>query len=78
MKVIADKAIINKHLTYDSARHTFAKTVTLTNGVPIETVGQMLGHKKLATKQLYARAIDTKVMKDMKPVKENMSLLNDI
>ncbi|WP_448698139.1 site-specific integrase [Mucilaginibacter sp. AW1-3] len=69
LKQIAEKAHINKHLTYHCARHTFATTVTLTNGVPIETVGQMLGHKKLATTQLYARVTDTKVMKDMVQVK---------
>jgi site-specific recombinase XerD len=73
LKEIAEKAVINKHLTYHCARHTFATTVTLTNGVPIETVGQMLGHKKLATTQLYARVTDTKVMKDMVPVKEKFN-----
>jgi site-specific recombinase XerD len=73
LKEIAKKTLISKHLTYHCARHTFATTVTLTNGVPIETVGQMLGHKKLATTQLYARVTDTKVMKDMVPVKEKFN-----
>lgn len=70
LKLIAEKAHITKHLTYHCARHTFATTVTLTNGVLTEAVGQMLGHKKLGTTQLYARVTDTKVMKDMVPVKE--------
>lgn len=69
LKQIAEKALINKRLTYHCARHTFATTVTLSNGVPIETVGQMLGHKKLATTQLYARVTDTKVMRDMEHVR---------
>ncbi|GAA4337858.1 site-specific integrase [Mucilaginibacter gynuensis] len=59
-----------KRLTFHCARHTFATTVTLTNGVPIETVGQMLGHKSIGTTQLYARITDTKVSRDMKPLKK--------
>jgi site-specific recombinase XerD len=59
-----------KRLTFHCARHTFATTVTLTNGVPIETVGQMLGHKSINTTQLYARITDTKVSRDMKPLKK--------
>lgn len=59
-----------KQLTFHCARHTFATTVTLTNGVPIETVGQMLGHKNINTTQLYARVTDTRVSRDMKPLKK--------
>ena len=59
-----------KRLTFHCARHTFATTITLTNGVPIETVGQMLGHKSINTTQLYARITDTKVSRDMKPLKK--------
>src|ERR1700754_242534 len=59
-----------KRLTFHCARHTFATTVTLTNGVPIETVGQMLGHKNINTTQHYARVTDTKVVDDMKKLKE--------
>jgi site-specific recombinase XerD len=70
LKEIARELSIAKNLTYHCARHTFATTVTLTNGVTIETVGQMLGHKKLATTQLYARVTDNKVQQDMKSVKK--------
>jgi len=59
-----------KRLTFHCARHTFATTVTLTNGVPMETVGQMLGHKKISTTQLYARVTDARVSRDMKPLKK--------
>ena len=48
----------NKKLTFHSARHTFATTVTLTNGVPIETVSKMLGHNNIKTTQIYAQVIE--------------------
>jgi site-specific recombinase XerD len=47
------------------ARHTFATTVTLTNGVPIETVSKMLGHTKFSTTLIYARVLDKKISEDM-------------
>jgi len=65
LKEIADVCGIQKNLTFHMARHTFATTVTLTNGVPIETVSKLLGHTKLSTTQIYARVIDSKVSDDM-------------
>ena len=58
LKEIADVCGIKKNLTFHMARHTFATTITLTNGVPIETVSKLLGHTKLATTQIYARVIE--------------------
>lgn len=52
-----------------NARHTFATTITLSNGVPIETVSQMLGHTKLFTTQIYAKVLDTKASQDMKALR---------
>ncbi|WP_238407279.1 site-specific integrase, partial [Flavobacterium psychrophilum] len=54
LKEIAGVCEIEKDLTFHIARHTFATTVTLTNGVPIESVSKMLGHKNLRTTQHYA------------------------
>lgn len=65
LKEIADLCRINKNLTFHMARHTFATTVTLTNGVPIETVSKLLGHTKLATTQIYARVVEKKISEDM-------------
>jgi len=65
LKEIADVCAINKSFTFHIARHTFATTVTLSNGVPIETVSKMLGHKNLRTTQHYAKILDKKVSDDM-------------
>lgn len=69
LKEIANLCGIKKNLTFHMARHTFATTITLTNGVPIETVSKLLGHTKLATTQIYARVIERKVSEDMKDLK---------
>jgi integrase len=65
LKEIAKVCKIYKHLTFHVARHTFATTVTLQNGVPIETVSKLLGHTKLTTTQIYARVLEKKVGEDM-------------
>jgi integrase len=65
LKEIAGICKIEKELTFHIARHTFATTVTLTNGVPIESVSKMLGHKNLRTTQHYAKVLDKKVSEDM-------------
>lgn len=70
LKEIADVCGFNKELTFHCARHTFATTVTLTNGVPIESVSKMLGHKSLRTTQQYAKILDRKVSDDMMLLKE--------
>ncbi len=50
---------------FHCARHTFATTITLANGVPIESVSKMLGHTDIRTTQIYAKVIDTKLSNDM-------------
>lgn len=65
LKEIAVLCGINKTMTCHVARHTFATTVTLQNGVPIETVSKMLGHTNIRTTQIYAKILDLKVSKDM-------------
>ena len=65
LKEIADCCGIHKNLTFHIARHTFATTITLGNGVPIESVSKMLGHKNLKTTQHYAKVLDRKVSDDM-------------
>ncbi len=65
LKEIADLCGIKKELTFHIARHTFATTVTLSNGVSIESVSKMLGHKSIKTTQHYAKILDKKVSDDM-------------
>ncbi len=65
LKEIADLCGIKKNLTFHLARHTFATTVTLSNGVPIETVSQVLGHKSISTTQIYAKVLERKISEDM-------------
>lgn len=72
LKELADICGISKNLTTHTARHTFATTVTLSNGVPIESVSKMLGHKKLQTTQHYARVLDIKVSEDMQVLRARL------
>jgi integrase len=72
LKVIADVCGIQKTLTFHIARHTFATSITLGNGVPIETVSKMLGHKLLKQTQHYAKILDLKVSHDMAKLREFM------
>lgn len=64
LKEIADVCGIPRNLTFHIARHTFATTVTLSNGVPIESVSKMLGHRNLKTTQHYAKVLDRKISND--------------
>jgi integrase len=73
LKEIADFCSIHKNLTFHMARHTFATTVALSNGVPIETVSKILGHTKVATTQIYARVVERKLKEDMQALKQKLS-----
>lgn len=72
LKEIADICGITKTLTFHIARHTFATTVTLSNGVPIETVSKMLGHTNIKTTQHYAKILDIKVSEDMQRLRNKL------
>lgn len=65
LKELAVVCGIDKNITFHLARHTFATTVTLANGMPIETVSKMLGHTNIKTTQIYARITNEKIRDDM-------------
>jgi site-specific recombinase XerD len=69
LKEIATICRINRKLTFYLYRHTFATTVTLANGVPIESVSRMPGYLSLRTIPIYAKVIDNKLKKDMEKLK---------
>ncbi|RKS03339.1 site-specific integrase [Flavobacterium sp. 102] len=70
LKEIGDVCGIQKEITFHMARHSFATSITLTNGVPIESVSKMLGHKSLRTTQHYAKVLDKRVSDDMANLKQ--------
>jgi len=77
LKEVADICGIEKNLTTHVARHTFATTVTLLQGVPMETVSKMLGHKSLRSTQIYSKVVEEKVTYDMNILKKKMLGIND-
>ncbi len=74
LKEIADICGIEKRLTTHVARHTFATTVTLTEGVSMETISGLLGHKNLKTTQIYAKLVDDKVITEMQKLRNHESI----
>jgi site-specific recombinase XerD len=77
LKEIATLCGLERELNTHLARHTFATTITLTNGVPIETVLKMLGHSSIRTTQVYAKVIEQKIGEDMNRLNERLSKAMD-
>ena len=73
LKIIAEICGIQKYLTFHLARHTFATTVTLMNGVPIETISKMLGHTKISTTMQYVKVTQTKIGMDMNSLQDRLN-----
>ena len=63
-------------ITFHLVRHTFATTMTLGKGVPIESVSKMLGHTNIQTTQIYARITNSKISQDMENLAKNLGDLN--
>ncbi|MDR1652665.1 MAG: site-specific integrase [Prevotellaceae bacterium] len=73
LKKVAKACGIDKNISSHLARHTFATTVALTGGVPIETVSKMPGHTGIKTTQIYAKVINSKIGSDMDMLAEKLS-----
>ena len=73
LKELADICGIDKELHTHLARHTYATTITLSNGIPIETVSKLLGHRKMQTTQIYAKVVDKKVIDDIELLRQKMA-----
>ena len=74
LKEIADLCGIKKNLSTHVARHTFATTVTLANGVALTNVAKMLGHTSTRMTEHYAKVLNHNIYSDMKKVQGKMSL----
>ena len=72
LRMAADRMGINKRISFHTARHTFATTVTLANGIPIEVVSRMLGHVSIKTTQTYARVLQTSISNEMSRASKNI------
>ena len=72
LKKIIAKCGIDKYISFHATRHTFATTVTLANGVPLETVSKLLGHRRLSTTQIYARVMEKKISEDIAVLKTKL------
>lgn len=77
LKIIQEIAGISKNLHTHLFRHTFASTVTLQSGVPLETVSKMLGHSKITMTQIYARVGELKISIDMKDLSDKLNSGNN-
>lgn len=78
LKEIATLCEISTNLTFHVARHTFATTIALTNGVPMETVSKILGHTNIKTTQIYGKILEKKVGDDMRDLKYRLALIERI
>ena len=75
LKKIGQQCGIKTKLTYHVARHTMATTITLSQGVPIETVSRMLGHTNIKTTQIYAKITKEKISQDMEILSHKLESL---
>lgn len=73
LKLLAATCGIDRKLTFHMARHTYATEITLSHGVPMETVSRMLGHSRVDTTQIYAQVTDNKIDADTQALDERIA-----
>ncbi|HEX7690924.1 MAG TPA: tyrosine-type recombinase/integrase, partial [Sediminibacterium sp.] len=72
LHIIQNACEITTPITFHVARHTFAKTVALKNGVPMETIQKIMGHTKITTTQIYADVDEEKIIDDFSKLEERL------
>ena len=77
LKRLGKRCGITKPLSWHSGRHSFATSVCLSNGVPIETVSSMLGHKNIKTTQVYAKITKEKLSKDVEKLSQQINNIEE-
>lgn len=73
LKLIEEETKIGKHITSHVGRHTFATTIALGSGLPMEVVSKMLGHTNIQTTQVYAKIMPKQVMEGFTKIKKVVS-----
>ena len=64
LSIVCKACGIRQRLSYHVARHTFG-TMSLSAGIPIESIAKMMGHASISSTQIYAQVTDNKISKDM-------------
>ncbi|MES2331230.1 MAG: site-specific integrase [Bacteroidota bacterium] len=77
LHIIQQSCEIATPMTFHVARHTFAKTVALKNGVPLETIQKIMGHSKITTTQIYADVDEEKIVDDLGRLEEKLDKKRD-
>jgi site-specific recombinase XerD len=77
LHIIQNACEITTPITFHVARHTFAKTVALKNGVPMETIQKIMGHTKITTTQIYADVDEEKIIDDFSKLEERLDQKRD-
>ena len=77
LRTVMKKCCIHKHITWHMARHTMATVVCLSNGMPIESVSSVLGHKCISSTQIYAKITNEKLNKEMNILSEKLADISE-
>ena len=62
--IVGKACCIRQRLSHHVARHTFG-TMSLSAGIPIESIAKMIGHASISSTQIYAQVTDNKISEDM-------------
>jgi integrase len=78
IKSIAKMCGINKNICWHQSRHSYATTICLSNGVPIETLSELMGHTSIRTTQIYAKIVSQKISNDMENLSKQIESMENL